>query len=167
MIKSEAERIAGAVSMLRPDWSIPLLMAVLGDRRMINRPYADAAIAMVALATDPTTTKPGRIHESGRWWQAVTAVTQGTPQIRAISPDDCDICTKPRHMHPIAPTDDHEWMPRRNGRGDKPTPEQRVEIDKANAEAQALVTAAKEAAKTREVSSVDEVLARHANQEDE
>lgn len=166
MNEIEAKRIAAVVSIVRPEWRTGLVMSVLGDERLRHRVYEDVLVAAVACYADPTTGKPGRIHEPGNWWLTRSA-TVAASNIRTIAPDDCDICTKPEHAHPIAPTDDHAWSPRNaQGRGSKPTPEQRAEIDKANAAAQAIVTAAKEAASTREVSSVDEVLSRHQSQEE-
>lgn len=168
MNEIEADLIAASVNIHRPKWSKPLIKTVLGDPRMSHRPYAVAWIAMTACAADPTTEKPGRVHEAGPWWDAADAATKSrsTTTIRTIAADDCDICTRPEHAHPVEPFEPHEYVRRGSlGRGEKPTPERRAAIDEAVAMAQAEITAAKEAAQEREVSSVDEVLRRHEQEE--
>lgn len=155
----EAKRIAAVVSIIRPEWRQGLVMSVLGDERLRHRVYEDVLVAAVACYADLTTSRPGRIHEPGSWWLTRSASAVVTT-VRTIADDDCDICTKPQHAHPIAPTDPHEWVPRNaQGPGIKPTPEQRAAIDEAVAQAQAQITAAKEAATTPETPSTGEGLA--------
>lgn len=166
MIKNEAERIAAVVNLVRPEWRTGLIMTVLGDERIINRTYADVMVAFVAMAVDPTSKKPGRIHEPGRWWLTVSAAAPA-PSYRQIGPDDCGICSLPKWKHPLSPTDDHSWESQHaRGKGHAPTPEQRAEIDKAAAATRTAITAAKEAAEKKpDVASVDEVLARHTQED--
>lgn len=94
--KQESERIAASINILRPDWSTGLILAVLGDNRCIRRGYADLAIAMTCVAVDPVSKKPGRIHESGPWWNASLA-TSPRPQVLAFHPElTCVTCFKRR-----------------------------------------------------------------------
>jgi hypothetical protein len=162
MNKTEAERIAAAVNIVRPEWSVPLLMKVLGDERMIRRPYADALTALIVCASDPSTERPGRVHEKGAWWSAVTAVAPAPSTLKYVDMRDCSICGLMNVQHPIAHNDDHEFEPlHAKGAGEKPTPEQRAAIDAANVEAQLKATAEKVAKEQRVVADVDDVLARH------
>lgn len=175
MNPGDISRIAEIVNLIRPAWSTGLITTVLRDDRMIRRPHTDALIAMTVLALDPTTTRPGRVHERGAWWSAVETVSGGTgtsQTARKPQQTDCAVCALPQHVCEGMPVNDedesHRYEPRHeldrrvtSGQSARPTPEQRAAIDKANAESLAQVTAAKEAAEEREVSSVDEVLARH------
>jgi hypothetical protein len=169
MNKTEAERIAAATNVIRPDWSPKLLMTVLADDRMIRRPYADALLALVACALDDQTKRPGRVHEKGAWWSVVTVVSgQQGPAYREIKPGYCVICGDNWSLH-------GEWSeaygghnyenPITDAKGVAPTAEQRAAIDAANVEARKKVTAEKEAKVAKEVADMDEVLARHASGE--
>jgi hypothetical protein len=129
MNELEARRIAAVVSILRPDWREGLVMTVLGDARIRHRVYQDVLVAAVACYSDPTTAKPGRIHEPGRWWMTVTATTP-TPQVRRITADDCATCSQPAHFHPLSLSDDHEWEPAHaRAESHRMTPEQRAALD--------------------------------------
>lgn len=163
MIKTEAQRIAAAVNIIRPEWPTGLLMTVLGDTRMVNRPYADAMIALVACALDSKVEKPGRVHNDGNWWAAVTASRPVGVKYKTITDADCAICSRPEHEHPLL-TDNHVWEPQHaRTESHKPTPEQRAAIDAAVIEAQKVATAEREAKAARVVADVDEVLSRHAS----
>lgn len=138
MNEIEAKRIASVISIIRPEWRPGLVMSVLGDERLRHRVYEDILVVAVACYRDPMTIKPGRIHEPGPWWLTVSAVARPAAQVRTITADDCDICTQPEHAHPIAPTDDHEYVRRGSaGPGQKPTPEHRAAIDAARTQATA------------------------------
>lgn len=171
MNKTEAERIAAAVNIIKPDWSAPLLMKVLGDDRMIKRPYADAMLALVACALDPTTEKPGRVHERGNWWAVVGAVSgQQGPTYRAHAPGYCIVCGDNWSLHGERNENGggHDYENPLDARpGAKPTPEQRAEIDKANAEAKAKATAEREAVEARKVRDMDQVLVSHTSTDDQ
>lgn len=165
MNEIEARRIAAVVGIIRPDWREGLVMTVLGDQRLRHRIYQDVLVAAVACYSDPTTGKPGRIHEPGHWWLTVTAVAPPATY-RTITDADCAICTRPEHLHPLSPTDDHAWEPQHaRAESHTPTPEQRAAIDAANVEARKTVTAEKGAEAARVVAGVDEVLRRHATTE--
>jgi hypothetical protein len=169
LTKDEADRIANAITGLRPDWNHAQLMAVLGDRRLREqRTYRDATLAFVALALDATTRQPTRIYEHGPWWELLAPRVGSSVQYKTITDADCAICSRPELEHPLL-NDDHTWEPQHARiESHVPTPEQRAALDKAAAEARAKVTAAKEAAeKEREVASVDDVLARHQSSKDD
>lgn len=162
MNKQEAERIAAVVNLVRPDWSTSLLMTVLGDDRMKHRTYADAIVAMVAMAADTTSKRPGRIHENGRWWMTVTAMAPPT-SYHEVTDSDCLTCGHAKFAHPLSPTDPHQWEPQHaRTKGVGPTPEQRAAIDKAAADAAyAAAAAAKEEAAKKEHRDMNDVIASH------
>jgi hypothetical protein len=163
MNKTEAERIAAATNIIRPDWSPKLLMTVLADDRMIRRPYADALLALIACGLDEQTKRPGRVHEKGTWWSVVTAVSgQQGPAYRAHVPGYCIVCADNWSLHSKPGMGDHDYENPLDPRpGAKPTPEQRAAIDAANTEAQLKVTAEKEAKAARKVREMEDVLASH------
>lgn len=163
--RQEAQRIASAITMLRGDWSQGLIMAVLGDERCIHRSYADLAIAMTAVAVDPQSKKPGRIHEPGPWWGATLAV-QPPPKVRAPLPDDCDICSQPVGTIHNARTD-HEYRPRSSRpQSALPTDEQRAALEAARIEAEKAWTAERKPEPPREVRDPAEVIAKHVEPEE-
>lgn len=163
MNKTEAERIAAATNIIRPDWSPKLLMTVLADDRMIRRPYADALLALIACGLDDQTKRPGRVHEKGPWWSVVTAVSgQQGPAHRAHAPGYCIVCGDNWSLHSKPGMGNHDYEnPLDPLPGTKPTSEQRAAINAANVAAQLKVTAEKEAKAAKEIADVDEVLARH------
>lgn len=130
MIKQEAERIAAAVNIIKPEWRVGLIMAVLGDERIRSRSYADVLIAMTALAVDPTSQRPGRIHEPGPWWRAAAAVTSPMTAYRTIGQNDCDICSRPYEQHAATSQVDGHKFERlgSRGKGQPPTAEQKQAI---------------------------------------
>lgn len=110
--KTEAERIAAAINALRPDWSQAQIMGVLADERIrVQKTYADTALAMTKLALDPETRQPTRVFEHGHWWVNVQPTVSQSAHVRAMSPDDCDICS--RQPEVCAFDDSHEYR-RRN-----------------------------------------------------
>lgn len=89
--KEQAERIAGAIACLRPDWSEKQIMGVLADPRIRERRiFRDVAIAMTALALDPASRQPTRIFEHGHWWEilAPRPTEQPTPMPPRLRPDE-------------------------------------------------------------------------------
>lgn len=69
MTKTEAARLAAAVSILRPDWPTASLQTFI-DTHLAHRPLRDAAVALTWTATDPDTKTPARVLEAGPWWTA-------------------------------------------------------------------------------------------------
>lgn len=162
MNKDEAQRIAGCINILRPDWSTNGLMTILGDDRNRNRPMTDVCLAFVALALDAKSRKPTRIYEHGPWWELLAPRVGSSVQYKTITDADCAICSRPEIEHPLL-NDDHKWEPQHARiESHVPTPEQRAALDKAAAEAKAKVTAEREAAEERKVRDMDDVLASHA-----
>lgn len=114
--RAEAERIAGAVNALRPDWAPASVVAVIADDRIRHRAYPDLTHAFVALALDHTSRKPTRIFEAGPWWTAPGVVVAG-PSYRYPAHDDCDTCGLPRitceRQNSLVSSDDqHQYRPR-------------------------------------------------------
>src|SRR5688572_5717699 len=134
--QAEAQRIAASVNILRPDWRVGLIMAVLGDEKCIRRPFRDLALAMTAVAVDPPSQKPGRIHEPGPWWNFGTSPV-AVP--RYTADDDCGICSGPAN----STHDGHAYQPRLPpGEWARPTPEQRELMRIAAEQAHLAKTAA-------------------------
>lgn len=84
--RTETERIARAINALRPDWYINSLETLIWQH-LKPHAYADVAVALTVVATDPRTATPKRVLESGPWWKAcqtlggaATATTPGHPQ---------------------------------------------------------------------------------------
>jgi len=82
LTRTEAERLAAMGNALRPDWPVRSLMTLLAEFR--DRAYRDVAVAVAYIATDPQTTTPGRLRESGPWWR--TTEEQRTPPVGRATP---------------------------------------------------------------------------------
>jgi hypothetical protein len=165
LTRQEGERLAQSINAMRPDWPVSSLLTLIGKRK--ERALMDLALELMYVAIDPDTKSPARIDADGPWKRLNHSATAGI-QYKVITDNDCAICTRPQHAHPLL-NDDHPWEPQHaRVESHAPTPEQRAAIDKATAEAQTKVTAAKEAAeKAREPTPVDQVLARHQNSNDD
>lgn len=74
MNRDEAQRIAGAISIIRPDWLASSLVTVLGKLppHLRARPARDVHLALAWLAHDPDQRTPRLLSESGPWWQLAT-----------------------------------------------------------------------------------------------
>lgn len=98
----ELERIAAAVSILRPDWHPRSIATWLKStdpgRAVAARPFADLAIAFVACAVDPRSSKPARVAEAGPWWQTVARATERDTGWLP-GPGDEQPCRRPGHEH--------------------------------------------------------------------
>jgi len=106
MDKNEAQRLAAAISDLRPDWPLGSVMTFLARADMRNRAYRDTALALTAAATDPRTKTPARATEPGlkHWWtlgNVATGVSEAD-QTPASLPIDrlCLECFKAPSQHP-------------------------------------------------------------------
>lgn len=67
MNRAEAEQIATAICIIRPDWLQSSIVTMLGNHQ--HRPARDVMLALVWCAYDPETKAPGRINADGPWWQ--------------------------------------------------------------------------------------------------
>lgn len=76
----EAERIAAAINLLRPDWPLKQLQTLLADERITHRPRRDALVALAWVACETNSASPYRVLESGPWWRAV-AVDEPTGNV--------------------------------------------------------------------------------------
>lgn len=83
MTRDEAQRIAGAISIIRPDWLASSLQTVLGKlpAHLRARPARDVHLALAWLAHDPEQRTPRLLSESGPWWQ-LTAQPGAAPTLR-------------------------------------------------------------------------------------
>ena len=92
MNEYEAERIAQAINVLRPDWPVRSLITLMGREQLRHRPRRDVLVAFAWVAAETNTSNPGRVLEAGPWWKAVAAdgSTGGHPHpLRAGDPEEC------------------------------------------------------------------------------
>lgn len=68
MTKDEAEKIAKAVHILRPDWPAKQILDLIGEHYRDNV-ARDIAVALMVVASDPESRSPSRLLESGEWWR--------------------------------------------------------------------------------------------------
>lgn len=77
MNRPEAEQIATAITMIRPDWLRTSLLTILGRHQ--HRPARDVMLALVWVAYDADTRTPARIDTEGPWWQTTRLAATNTP----------------------------------------------------------------------------------------
>lgn len=95
---SELDRLAGMANALRPDWPVRSVRSLLA-RDHAARGYADLAVALAVIATDPATLTPARLAESGPWWHATIRATT----VAHVGPGrGTDRCRQPGHEHESA-----------------------------------------------------------------
>jgi len=95
LTREEGERLASAVSALRPDWPTSSLYTFIGQRK--ERPYRDLALELVYVALDPKTETPARIDEDGPWKQLARTVRPAVNLADITTFDNaCSECLKPR-----------------------------------------------------------------------
>jgi hypothetical protein len=99
MIRPEAEQIASAVAIIRPDWQQSSLVSLLAKHQ--HRPARDVMLALVWVAYDPTTTSPGRISADGPWWCTARLAASTDPP---LPPYYTNREPPPRDGPPAAPT---------------------------------------------------------------
>ncbi len=83
--QAELERLAGAISMLRPDWPAGSVKRFIAGRpELANRPLRDLGLALFWVATDPESKTPARVLEAGPWWWVLRTDSRTTvPDVRA------------------------------------------------------------------------------------
>jgi hypothetical protein len=109
----EIERLAGAGSKLRPEWTARSLKTWITEN-LADRPFADAAIALAAVCVDPAVRTPAVLLGAGHWWVAAQASFQalrsgvttyapaggGRPEVPHVGPrPGSERCGKPGHEH--------------------------------------------------------------------
>lgn len=67
MNHAEAEQVAAAINVIRPDWPRKQITTILG-RNHQHRPARDVLLALVWVAYDADTNTPARIDVDGPWW---------------------------------------------------------------------------------------------------
>ena len=100
MTPIQAQRIANAVSVLRPEWAAASIETLLLDpaKHLSRRPACDVAAALAWVACDPASKTPGRVLEHGPWWPT-------RPESEPARTAQCPRC---RDFHP--PTERHECV---------------------------------------------------------
>lgn len=109
--RPEAEQIAAAITLIRPDWLKVSLVTLLAKHQ--HRPVRDVMLALVWIAYDPDTKAPGRISTDGPWWHIGRLAGAETADVPppytpppAIQAADQATIRALRAQHPIQPTRD-------------------------------------------------------------
>lgn len=98
MNEHEAQRIAGAISLARTDWPTQQVLTLIRTKLM-DRPRRDVFVALAWVASEPTSTTPYRVLESGPWWQAVGIEGTTAPRNPYDPTTACDVCSLPENRH--------------------------------------------------------------------
>lgn len=117
MIAHEIDRWASAMHALRPDWRHDSLRT-FATNHLAAKPYRDALVAGVWVATDPEARTPNLLKADGPWWAACQPPA-------AVKPTESVILTYCGHGEPG--TRCTECYPRIHT-GVGPSPEQRAAI---------------------------------------
>lgn len=96
----QIERLAGAISKLRPEWSARSLKTYI-EAKHADRAFADLAVALVMVAVDPASTTPARIEAHGPWWLA-TRFNVGNSETQTPGPGAEPACERVGHEHEVA-----------------------------------------------------------------
>lgn len=92
MNETEAERIALAINVLRPDWPASSLKTLLARPQLAGKPRRDVAVAMAWVAAESESTTPARVLEAGPWWQAVAVESgRGITRYPPKRGEDCPV----------------------------------------------------------------------------
>lgn len=115
MNQPEAEQVASALTMIRPDWLRSSLVTLMGNLppRLRQRPARDVMLALVWLAFDPQQVTPRLLREDGPWWNLARMAGPGTqPATESLivthcthgePGSDCGECY-PRTHHGVGPS---------------------------------------------------------------
>jgi hypothetical protein len=83
---------------LRPEWPARSVRTYL-EAKHADRAYADLAVALAVVCTDPTAETPARLEQHGPWWTA-TRVLAGTGRSPDVGPGRGQPrCGRPGHEH--------------------------------------------------------------------
>jgi len=118
MIPHELDRWASAMRALRPDWRHDSLRTFAGNH-LADKPYRDALIAGVWIATDPDARTPHLLTTDGPWWAACQPAA-------APKPVESGIVTHCHHNQPGRTCD--ECYPKTTVERTPPTAEQKAAI---------------------------------------
>lgn len=88
----ELDRLASMAAVLRPDWPVRSVRSVLARPELARRPFADIAVALAVVATDPRSETPARVLQHGPWWAAAYLASAEPPSSAPVGPE----C----HRHP-------------------------------------------------------------------
>ena len=98
--RPEAEQVAAAVAMIRPDWLQSSLVRMLEKHQ--HRPARDVMLALVWCAYDPATDSPGRINQPGPWWDvARLAGAESSRQPERYTPPTQVVAASPERIRQI------------------------------------------------------------------
>ena len=105
----EIQRIAAAMHAARPDWPASSV-ATLIRKNLADRPRRDVFVALAWVASEPGTSTPARVLETGPWWRA--AGVEGTTSKR--NPFDpggnCSTCSLEEDQCRRVWSGDHDYI---------------------------------------------------------
>lgn len=110
MNRDEAQQIATATNIIRPDWPTRQIVTILAEQK--HRPARDVHLALTWCAWDPDTKTPARINADGPWWHTARLAgvaaepTQTPPTYLACpmhgKPEPCTDCPPPADPKTVA-----------------------------------------------------------------
>jgi hypothetical protein len=129
LTRPQADRIATAIRVVRPEWDTAEIMATLSHDDIRNRRgYADTFHAILAIALDDATNHPNRLLAAGPWWSIRGTAGVNTSSLLPVIDfgTDCVECLKPAdhpwhinsggiHDHPFVHPRNHQPAPRPEG----------------------------------------------------
>lgn len=121
MNDNEAEKIAGAINVVRPDWPTTSLLTLI-RKNLMHRPRRDVFVALAWVASEAATTTPARVLElSGPWWKAA-GIEGAVAERRTVSADNqCAECGQAKIVCTRIGSD-HEFRPMSQGTRTGATP---------------------------------------------
>lgn len=121
----EADRIAGALHVARPDWPAASIKTLI-RKHLMDRPRRDAFVALAWVASEPNSSTPARVLETGPWWIAAAVDGQTTGRREPYDPTTfCGICNKPNDQrHP----DDHAFVSAMDERRAQVDPQRKADL---------------------------------------
>lgn len=110
MNEHEAQRIAGAIALARPDWPSRQVLTLI-EKHLIDRPRRDVFVALAWIASEKASANPYRVLESGPWWLAAAVDGETTGRREPYDPATfCGICSQPRHRCEANPHNEHDFV---------------------------------------------------------
>lgn len=105
----EAQRIAAAMHVLRPDWPAASVLTMI-RKNLIDRPRRDVTVALSWIACEANSHTPARVLESGPWWIAVGVDGTTTPRFSKVEAEKrCSVCSESQERCRRLWSDDHEF----------------------------------------------------------
>lgn len=110
MNEHEAQKIAAAMHVVRPDWPASSVLTLI-RKNLINRPRRDVFVALAWIASETNTATPARVLEQGPWWKAAGVDGTTSPQREPFDRGGCcHTCSLPYEKCRRLWADDHDYV---------------------------------------------------------